>query len=223
MPFLTAKNTIALTIPAGQYIRVGNVANENVEMLTLESGRINGPVIDIPQVTSGIGTRYGPYAVATNVVLNNYGNDAIEYIVGNSGIVLTDQVYNPASVAITGGTIAGATISGGSINTTPVGNTTRSTGAFTTIAMPRGDSTGTPGNVTNNNPVGRAAIAAAGTACVVTNSSVTATSEVLITDLDNDTTAVRLRVSAIAAGSFTVTANVAATATTRFNFLVINP
>jgi len=88
------------------------------------------------------------------------------------------------------------------------------------IAQGSSDASGTPGNATINQPSGRAAIAAAGTAAVITNSLVTAASRVLVTLRANDTTAVRIAVTT-AAGSFTVTANAAATAALPFDFLVV--
>lgn len=84
------------------------------------------------------------------------------------------------------------------------------------------DNSGTPGNTTINTPRGRAAIAAAATACVVTNSSVLATSTVLISDKGTDATATTMRVSSQGAGTFTVTAIAAATGNTVFDFLVVN-
>jgi hypothetical protein len=121
------------------------------------------------------------------------------------------SAYVPATVAITGGTING----------TSIGATTRAAGSFSTLAVTRSDSTGTPGNVTNNNALGRAAIAAAATSCVVTNSTVTANSEVFVELISSDATLTSVRVT-VAAGSFTVTGNAAATATTSFRILVVN-
>lgn len=85
------------------------------------------------------------------------------------------------------------------------------------------DSTGTPGNVTNNSPSGRAAIAAAASTCVVTNSSVLATSKVFAQLLGAaDATLTSILGVTVAAGSFTVTGNAAATAAKSFEFLVVN-
>lgn len=83
------------------------------------------------------------------------------------------------------------------------------------------DSSGTPGNVTNASPRGRAAFAAAGATVVVTSSICTANSTVLVALAGGDATATSIRVTP-AAGSFTVTANAAATATTKFDFVVLN-
>jgi len=115
---------------------------------------------------------------------------------GAAALVSSDPgEYRPDAVAITGGTISG----------TPIGGTARAAGEFTTLAMTRTDSSGTPGNVTNNSALGRAAFAAAGTSVVVTNSTVTATSEVFVQLRGAaDATLTSCRVTASAAGSFTV-------------------
>jgi hypothetical protein len=95
-------------------------------------------------------------------------------------------------------------------------------GAGGSLSQPYTDNSGTPGNTTINTPSGRAAIAAAASACVVTNSSVLATSKVFISLKGTDATAITARVSAQSAGSFTVTAIAAATGTTVFDFMVVN-
>ena len=83
------------------------------------------------------------------------------------------------------------------------------------------DNSGTPGNTTINATHGRAAMATAASTVVVTNSRCTATSAVLIQRLNNDTTAITLAVTP-GAGTFTVTANAAATAAVNFDFVVFN-
>jgi hypothetical protein len=101
-----------------------------------------------------------------------------------------------------------------------VGQPTSGLGGSLTI--PYTDNSGTPGNTTINTPSGRAAIAAAASACVVTNSSVLTTSKIFITLKSGDTTLTTARVTAQSAGSFTVTGNAAATAAAPFDFLVVN-
>ena len=81
------------------------------------------------------------------------------------------------------------------------------------------DSSGTPGNATANTALGRSAIAASATACVVTNNLVSSASVVQVSLETADATATRVIVVP-ANGSFTVTANAAATGTTKFNWLV---
>lgn len=97
-----------------------------------------------------------------------------------------------------------------------------STGTGGSLAQPYTDGTGTPGNITINTPRGRASIASGNTACIVTNSSVAATSSVFVSLRGLDTTATSVRVSSPGPGSFTVTANASATANTVFDFLVVN-
>lgn len=142
------------------------------------------------------------------------GQDGKEYFWAASvayGAVPT--LYQPGSVAITGGTINGATIG----QTTPAAvKTSNSQAAF-------GDSSGTPGNVTNNNPRGRVALAAGASTIVVTSTLVTASSLVMTQMRSTDGAATAV-VSAIAsAGSFTITFNGASTGTAaQVDFLVVN-
>lgn len=81
--------------------------------------------------------------------------------------------------------------------------------------------TGTTGAQTINKPCGSVNFAASATSLVVTNSLVTANSIIVCTVGTNDTT-MKSVVAVAAAGSFTLTANAAATAETRVNFIVIN-
>jgi hypothetical protein len=85
-----------------------------------------------------------------------------------------------------------------------------------------GDSSASPGAATINKSAGRSAIAAGASTVVITNSKVLAASVVLAVLEDGDATATSIRVSAVAAGSFTVTANAAATAATKFRWAVIS-
>lgn len=85
------------------------------------------------------------------------------------------------------------------------------------------NSTGTPGNVTNNSPRGRCALAAAATTVVVTNNLVTANSMVVVELRAVDGAATSILTCVTAAGSFTVTFNGASTGTAaQFDFLVVN-
>lgn len=149
-----------------------------------------------------------------------------------------------------------ALVSGTPINSTSIGATSASTGAFTTLsasstvsgagftnymAAPPSigtttpgivktinlqatytDSSGTPGNVTNNSPRGRAAFAAASATVTVTSSLVTATSSVFVQQETADATLTTILSVVPAAGSFTVTGNAAAIGTTKFSFFVVN-
>lgn len=103
----------------------------------------------------------------------------------------------------------------------PIGSTVPSTVKASDYQTARTDISGTPGNGVANTARGRAAFAAAASTVVVTNSLVTPTSTVIVQMGGSDTTATTCRVTA-AAGSFTVTANAAATGTTPFDFFVVN-
>ena len=205
MPFLQQGQDTTVVIPAGQFIRLGALQSA-VCVATIPQGLPGSPIATVTDNQQVL----GPYpAGATINVLAAKGY--IEFVVG-AAPVLTNQLYNPAAAAITGG----------SINNTPIGATTRSTLAATTIAATATDSTGTPGNVTNNSANGRAAFAATGSTVVVTNSSVAATDTVMVTLLGAaDTTLTGIVGVTVAGGSFTVTGNAAATATKGFMFTVI--
>jgi len=143
-------------------------------------------------------------------------------VVNAAAATAQPTTYVPSAVAITGGTVAGAAVTTSTINSTTIGATTRSTVAATTLASTATDSTGTPGNVTNNSANGRAAFAAAGTAVVVTCSAVAAADTVHVTLLGAaDATLLYIAGVTVAAGSFTVTGNAAATAAKSFMYTVI--
>lgn len=80
---------------------------------------------------------------------------------------------------------------------------------------------GTTGARTINQPAGSVNFAAAATSLVVTNSMVNTSSVILATVATNDST-MKSVVAVAGSGSFTLTANAAATAETRVNFLVVN-
>jgi hypothetical protein len=80
---------------------------------------------------------------------------------------------------------------------------------------------GTTGAQTINKNAGTVNFAAAATSLVVTNSRVTANSIIIATVATSDAT-MKTVIAVAGAGSFTLTANAAATAETRVNWLVIN-
>jgi len=64
---------------------------------------------------------------------------SIYNLIGTPGATLGTMAYeNANSVAITGGSIGGVGITGSTINNTPIGNTTPSTGAFTSTLTRNG-------------------------------------------------------------------------------------
>jgi hypothetical protein len=85
------------------------------------------------------------------------------------------------------------------------------------------DSSGTPGNVTNNSPRGRCALAAGASTVIVTNSLVTANSSVHVQLLTQDGAATQILKCDVVSGSFMVTYNAASTgAASKFDFVVFN-
>lgn len=208
MPFLRQGASASVTIPAGQSIRLGALRGSQAQLL-IPNGMPGGPV---SVVTDGQ-TVFGPYPNGAVVQASSILGDA-EYVVGASP-VLTDQPYLPGSVVINGGTI----------NNTAVGPTTPSTGRFTSLRSTSllsalTDSSGTPGDVTNNAARGRAAFAAAASTVVVTSSLCAADSSVFVSLGGADATLTSIRVTP-GAGSFTVRGNAAATGITPFDFLVV--
>jgi hypothetical protein len=153
----------------------------------------------------------------TGALVGAKGSNGIEYLFpatpnATPSTTPPSVIYN-SSVGITGGTING----------TSIGATTRAGGFFSSLNLTATDSTGTPGNVTNNSPSGRASFAAAASSVVVTNSNVSANSIIQITLLGAaDATLDRVVGVTVAAGSFTVIGNAAATAAKGFMFTIIN-
>ena len=81
------------------------------------------------------------------------------------------------------------------------------------------DLSGAPGNGTAHATMGKAAFAAAGSSVTITNRFVTPASAVIVQLGGSDASATSVRVTP-ALGSFTVTANAAATGITPFTFIV---
>lgn len=158
---------------------------------------------------------HGLHNRATGALVGFLGKDGKEYMLPVPAAFQaagTMGIQNANAVAVTGGTINGASIG----QTTPAAVKTSNLQATYT------DSSGTPGNVTNNSPRGRAAFAAAASTITITNSLVTASSSIHLQMIGADATLTQILRVTPAAGSFTVTGNAAATAATSFDFLVIN-
>lgn len=91
-------------------------------------------------------------------------------------------------------------------------------GAF---LSPSADATATPGDVTIDQPSGRAAIPAGASSVTITNACVSAGDTVQVTALGRDPTCRDLVVDSVADGSFGVSGTAGATAATRFMFTVL--
>ena len=154
----------------------------------------------------------GLYNPSTNNLVGLLGVDGKEYLIPVSA------AFAPTLV-VAAQTITTATINGGTINNTTFGATTRNTIAGTQLSVTGTDISGTPGNGTANTGSGRAAIAAAATTVTVTNSQVAVADHVLIQPRAVGTPTKWAVVTA--AGSFTVTVDLAPAATWPFDFIVI--
>lgn len=84
------------------------------------------------------------------------------------------------------------------------------------------DDSGTVGSRTVNRQRGKNAFAIGAATCTITNSLVTADSQVVVSIEFGDATLTTLLRVIPAAGSFVVTANATATAATKFSWCVIN-
>lgn len=227
MPVITAGNSATATIAGDQTVTI--VVNHNSEgritFVSAENGHLakagGGGRSFGPQATS---VTFGPFGVGgTLTVFADAGS--VDYTINASTF---QNLTVAASYAQTAGTFS-STGTGAKTLTATTANVTlgaTTTGLTTltrldTLTVISTDSSGTPGNATNNNLSGRAAFAAAASTCVITNSKVTAASKVFVQIITNDAT-LKSCVALPAAGSFTVTGNAAATGTTVFDFLVVN-
>lgn len=163
--------------------------------------------------------------INTGALVGFLGADGKEYLLPVSAAYAADGNISGRPVAAStlsaSSTVSGTGFTNYLAAPPSIGTTTPGIVKTSNLQATYTDSSGTPGNVTNNNPRGRAAFAAAGSSVVVTNSLVAATSTVLVQLGGTDATLTTVRVTA-AAGSFTVTGNAAATATTPFDFVVVN-
>ena len=225
MPYLQQGQSATVIIPATQSIRLGALRGALGQIL-IPMGLPGGPIATVSDSQSV----FGAYPAGATVQVSATIGEC-EYVVG-AAPVLTDQTYNPAAVAITGGTASLSTITGTPTITSPQingGSVSLNQGTLR-LAPSAGlgglqiaitDSSGTPGNATQNSAIhGRAAFAAAATSVVVTNNMVTANASVFVALGSADTTLTSVRVTP-AAGSFTVTGNAAATAATTFSYFVV--
>lgn len=143
-----------------------------------------------------------------------------------TGMLYYDTTAGTFKLGVDSSTLSAALlIASVAINSTTIGITTPAAGSFTTLRSTSlqsaiTDSSGTPGNVTNNAGHGRVAFAAAGTSVVVTNSQCAANSTVLVSLGGTDVTLTSVRVTP-GAGSFTITGNAAATGITPCDFVVV--
>lgn len=110
----------------------------------------------------------------------------------------------------------------GLMNNVEIGAITRRNAGFTAIYVNLTDSSGTPGNVTNNAGKGRVAIAAGASSVTVTNSVSNASASVfaVIAQATADATLTQIVRAVPTAGAFTLYGNAAATANVIVDFIV---
>lgn len=228
MATVTAGNSASVTLAGDQTVDISVNHNNSGRVRFVPSnaealggaGGFGGSFGPLPASTN-----YGPFGVAgTLTVFCDVGT--VTYTVNASAL---QDVTVASSYAQTAGTFSATgtgakTLTASGTGTVAVGATGTGSTTITrvnSLTVVSTDSSGTPGNATNNNLSGRAAFAAAASTVVITNSLVTAASKVFVSLGGSDATLTSVRVTS-AAGSFTVTGNAAATGTTVFDFLVVN-
>lgn len=252
MPFIQSGGTVIVTVPSGQRLLVNSYGAgqariqfgtnpsqypqsfrditviENASYLsaaftTTQEVAIHAAVCEVEYViaVSPVATkeRYQPGSVAiTGGTINGASVGATTPAAGTFTTLTANNAVT-ANGANVNHSLAPTGTGNVTIGATGTGLTTITrVGSFNMLST---DTSGTPGNATINTLSGRAAFAAAGSTVVITNSTVTATSKVFVSLRGGDATLTSVRVTP-AAGSFTVTGNAAATATTIFDFLVVN-
>lgn len=181
------------------------------------------PTIDNTFNIGGIGKTWSD--VFLNA-LRDTDNDIRLSIANNASSVLIGNMADAANaIAVKIANSNNYTTAGAKICAFYVGN-----GAVTEVAAITKDGTFNPaftddsansGNRTVNKPSGANSIAIGAATCVITNSCVTATSIVVCSLQFADATATTILRVIPAAGSFTITVNAAATAATKFGWIVI--
>ncbi|MEI8268290.1 MAG: hypothetical protein WCI59_21385 [Betaproteobacteria bacterium] len=233
MPTLTAGNSAAVSVAADQTVSITILhgSTGRIQFVASNAGAILGD--------GGAGRNFGPlsttqtfgpWAVAGTVTVFA-DSGSVDYTVNASAFqdVTVANTITVGGFAQTAGTLSSTGTGTKTVTASGTGNVVlgaTGTGESTltrvnTLSVISTDSSGTPGAATINNLSGRAAFAAAASTCVITNSKVAATSKVFVSLGSADATLTSVRVTP-AAGSFTVTGNAAATATTVFDFLVVN-
>ena len=233
MPVITAGNTATATLAGDQTVTIV-VSHNSAGRITFVPSNPSAVAGDGgggrsfgPQATT---QTFGPYGVAgTLTVFADQGS--VDYTVNASALqdLTVANTITTGGFAQTAGTFS-STGTGAKTLTATTANVTlgaTTTGLTTltrldTLTVISSDSSGTPGNATNNNLSGRAAFAAAASTCVITNSKVTAASKVFVSLTGAADATLKYVTVTPGAGTFTVTGNAAATATTVFDFLVVN-
>jgi hypothetical protein len=211
---------IGTTAPTNTSLRISGVQSTSTAYLV-----DNQFVAQSTNTASVVGFRTVGYTAASSFTLTNMTHFLAEQSTIGAGSALTTQIGFRA-----GSSLIGATNNYGFFSDIASGaNRWNFYAAGTAANYFAGDmqldktvtAAGTTGAQTINKNAGTVNFAAAATSLVVTNDRVTANSIVIATVATNDTT-MKSVIAVAGAGSFTLTANAAATAETRVNWLVIN-
>ena len=192
-------------------------------------GRDSGRSITTGSNNSNVGVNAGR-GITTGSNNSNFGQAAGRYLADGSTALTTPTncVFLGSSTkasadGVTAENVFGYNAIGIGSNTTCIGASSNTkTQIYGDIILDKTvTAAGTTGAQTINKTCGSVNFRAGDTSLVVTDSRVTTASVIVATVATNDTTMKTVLVVA-AAGSFTITANAAATAETRVNFIVIN-
>jgi hypothetical protein len=173
--------------------------------------------------TAGSGVTTGSGNVFCGVKAGRYLADGSTALTTPSNGTYIGQLTKASADGVTAENVFGYNAIGIGSNTTCIGASSNTkTQIYGDIILDKTvTAAGTTGAQTINKTCGSVNFAAGATSLVVTDNRVTTASVIVATVATNDTTMKTVLVVA-AAGSFTITANAAATAETRVNFIVIN-
>lgn len=235
MPSLNAGSSYNQYIGAGMSVRIQTNHNQFGRIYFIATNDEEAPPSGLARSFGPlpVDQTFGPWGIGGTVYIENDAGSsgALTYTVnnetaapGNFTSVAVSSSYTQAAGTFSSSGTGAKTLTANSTGSVTLGATGTGSTTITrvnSLTVVSTDSSGTPGNATNNNLSGRAAFAAAASTVVITNSLVTAASKVFVSLGGSDATLTSVRVTP-AAGSFTVTGNAAATATTVFDFLVVN-
>lgn len=220
------------TLAAGSNVNSFIGFGQTVTITT--SHNVNGRYYFVPQNAAipdmaGAGKQFGPMPMSVTVgPFDSPGTLYIENYPGSASS-LTYTVDLGTAYPVNATTLAASsTVSGTGFSSymaapPSIGTTTPGVVKTSNLQATYTDSTGTPGNVTNNSPRGRVALAAGASSITVTNSLAAATSMIIAMVRVTDGAATDIVTVLPAAGSFTITMNGATTGTAcTIDFLVVN-
>jgi hypothetical protein len=217
----TGTNNNNFGIESGRNITTGS-SNSNI-------GSYAGRAITTGTNNSNFGAESGRN-ITTGSSNSSFGASSGRYLADGSTLLITPSncaffgaLTKASADGVTAENVFGYNATGIGSNTTCIGASSNTkTQIYGDIILDKTvTATGTTGAQTINKTVGSVNFAAAASSLVVTNSRVT-TASVIVATVATDDATMKSVVAVSAAGSFTLTANAAATAETRVNFIVIN-